>query len=977
MRQTTNSTLTRRHDWRPPAPVPAPLSVSSLYTPASSVIPPQSQTNTDSLLIKLTGDEPPEMAREQQPPFFSFDYDIAPVRGPTGERGPPGPPGRGDIIVDYNPLVHTITWSNGTVMRLPPGNKGDKGDKGDRGDTIVDYNPVEGTILWSSGALMALPRGLQGPKGDSGKEGREGRRGRDGNTGPCGGRGPTGATGAQGPGISDLCIDHSGRLLFTVNAQRYQASGTLVAPTGPAGATGAAGATGERGPVLRQLDIDTSGRLVATLSDGMRIKSCGSVVAPTGATGARGDKGEAGKCPRIVNAYVHENRLVMRTDDGADVPVSGYVWGLTGERGERGPAGEPGASLEALDVLSDGRLVATIGGRRVAVTGRVRGPTGERGERGPAGEGERGPTGKAAPSLVQARLTSVGKLCLTMSDGRLINVQGTVCGPTGPEGHSVTSMRVDEKGRLHYTVNGKEHVADGALLYGPTGSSGRGVESIRLDEDGRLFYKLEASDAFVAAGRVPTGPTGRNAPHIESIHVDKSNRVVVTTSDKKRLVSHGYAWGVTGSTGEKGEKGDRGMAGPGIARVRVTDTGVLLYTVEGGAEVAADGVVVGVTGATGPVGPPGPAPLIESIFVDSGNRIVMQTADGRRHVSKGCVHMHTGPTGSVGPTGTVGAGISTVRVDSDGRLFYTLDCNGNAIKTEHRAEGRVVGLTGPTGAPAPLVDSLVVKNNRVVAQMSDGRRIVAQGYACAVTGPTGVSVRDVCVDTDARVMVVTLSDGTRRTCGSLFACTGPTGPVLGIQKLALDAEHRIELTTSDGAVHVSEYPVPRGVTGPQGERGPMGERGPGVRSVRVTESGRVVVGLDTGANVVAEGCMYAPTGPRGPKGATGERGSTGEKGERGCTGERGPGIMTARFHTDGTLYFGLTDSTSVRAKGRIVAPTGATGAPGRGERGHTGPQGMQGRGIDAIHVVNDDLVFDMSDATVIRIPLSILKNKLN
>ena len=130
-----------------------------------------------------------------------------------------------------------------------------------------------------------------------------------------------------------------------------------------------------------------------------------------------------------------------------------------------------------------------------------------------------------------------------------------------------------------------------------------------------------------------------------------------------------------------------------------------------------------------------------------------------------------------------------------------------------------------------------------------------------------------------------------------------------------------------------------GATGEKGEKGDAGADGRGIASIRINESGHLIVTYSDGTSEDAGLVQVNAAGATGAQGATGNTGAQGETGATGAQGETG----------------------AAGAQGE----TGAAGA--QGETGATGAQGetgAAGRGIETAKLdENGHLIITYSDGT--------------
>jgi hypothetical protein len=306
----------------------------------------------------------------------------------------------------------------------------------------------------------------------------------------------------------------------------------------------------------------------------------------------------------------------------------------------------------------------------------------------------------------------------------------------------------------------------------------------------------------------------------------------------------------TGLQGPKGDPGNDGAAGtPGADGVSVTSAvvnveGKLVVTLSNGTVTTSDSLV-------GPVGQPG-----------------TPGQDGANGAP--------GQPGANGAPGADGVSVTSAVVNDEGKLVITLS-NGTVTTSD--------SLVGPAGAPGtpgqPGANGAAGANG---AQGQPG--VPGQPGANGAPGADGVSVTSAIVNSEGK-LVVTLSNGTETTSASLIGPAGqpgqdgsngapgqpgaagtPGADGVSVTAAAVNSEGKLVLTLSDGTVTTSGsligppgQPGAAGTPGAAGQNGSDGAPGTSVTSAVVNGNQQLVVTLSDGTAYVSDSLKGEPGTP--------------------------------------------------------------------------------------------------------------------
>ena len=310
----------------------------------------------------------------------------ADLNGDKGDKGDPGTPGKDGTSITISGIsesaadggTNTVTFSDGSALRVKNGSKGSAGADGT--DGITPHIGENGNWYIGNTDTGKPSRGEQGVKGDKGDKGADGApgakgdkggaftysdftaeqlaalKGEKGDTGAIGPQGPKGDTGPQGPKGEKGDTGPQG-------LQGIQGVQGPQGERGPAGADGATGLQGPQGvkgdpgapgkdghsPVVtatksgKTTTISVDGTAIATVEDG-----ADGTPGKDGAPGAKGDPGEKGDTgPQGIQG--------PKGDKGDTGPQ-----GDAGPKGDTGPAGAAGSNGQsAYDAAKTGGYTDT------------------------------------------------------------------------------------------------------------------------------------------------------------------------------------------------------------------------------------------------------------------------------------------------------------------------------------------------------------------------------------------------------------------------------------------------------------------------------------------------------------------------------------------------------------------------------------------------------------------------------------------
>lgn len=592
--RTTNSSIMQRRSTTPAlATVPTPT------TPTPNLIQPK----------PVSGSILQPLLQQLKPPVCY-----------TGATGPEGPSVVEVAIDDEGNML--MARSDGTIIQVQGKCQiihgeyvpGPVGEKGEPGETIVAswIEPETHRLVFqtSGDTVFAAEGQIYAPTGATGKAApvlESARIDSEGNLVlfldnsaqiPVQGKvkGPTGCQGKPGAKITDgyvECTSNQKLLHFCLSdGSEFCVDMTSNLVTGPVGATGAS---------IREIILDSAGRIRAEMSDGSVINARGRVVAPTGCTGApgigiEGKEGKEGKeGASIKSAQIDETgHLELEMSNGAVINVRGRVV-CTGPPGIgiEGKEGREGATIRSAQVDETGHLeLCLTNGTVINVRGRVVAPTGCTGS-----DGQDGRDGRDGVGIRSAAIDETGRLRFRMTDGRSMEAEGSIVvvaptGCTGPrgrgeqgiQGETITKANIDQEGQMTLLMSDHSEISVQGRIVGPTGV---GIVATELTPSGQLVCHLSDNSTITSSGTIiaPTGPEGRpgkpglageNAPHITDLFFD-SNRLVLVLDDRKRIMSRGHIWSVTGCTGpvgigERGHTGREGPVGRGVDMIYLDET---------------------------------------------------------------------------------------------------------------------------------------------------------------------------------------------------------------------------------------------------------------------------------------------------------------------------------------------------------------------------------------------------------------------
>jgi len=569
--------------------------------------------------------------------------------------------------------------------------------------------------------------------------------GANGAQGIPGTQGNAGVNGSNGVGIASTSITN-GYLNVTYTNSAVANVGYVIGAKGDQGIQGFAGAngtavlwgsgapndltTGVDGDFYVDIDPSTYKIYGPKFEGSWTVQTPIDWQGPAGTDGTNGTNGEGiadiwigDGTPGTTNPHGTLGHLYVTTTSGGYADL-GYVVGPAGAQGNAGSNGSNGVGIDNA-TISSGYLNLTYSNGATANVGYVQGAQGIQGNAGSQGlQGNAGTAGSNGVGVVATGLSN-GYLTLTYSNAVVANV-GYVVGPAGAQGNAGS---------------------DGAP--GTPGSNGVAGVSI--------------TNATLTAGYLNLGFSNG------------------ATSNVGYVVGPAGAQGNAGQNGANGINGTNGTNGVGVASTAITNGYLnITYTNSATANV---GQVQGAAGAAGSNGISISNATLTSGYLNIGfsNGITSNVGyvQGPQGIQGNAGSQ--GIQGNAGVAGTNGVSLTSIQVQSNNALYYTLS-NGTV------GNAGVITVTGNGSGGSGTVTSVGVTSNSLTVANSPVTTSGNISIELANSGVTAGSYANPKLTVDAKGRVTAIANAQATSLAASYTLEAVTdNPSSGtITSISLD-----------------------------------------------------------------------------------------------------------------------------------------------------------------------------------------------